>query len=476
MTSEGLTIWEVLEGVTALAGEVPFFVVRRDGEIVGRSLGAEGFRLGRLELNGRMWGVRTHRLEGDMDALFGRVWEGETLLYESAEGEQRAFRIYTQPLPRVLPQMMLVRLDPTRLSYSRDGVELLPASSYHGMVAFHDLWTRSSKMKELFQMIERVAEIDVTVLVRGESGTGKERVAQALHAMSKRAHKPFVAFNCAAFTPTLLESELFGHVKGSFTGAIRDHQGLFAAADGGTIFLDEIAEMPLELQAKLLRVLQERVYTPVGATQSRSVDVRLISATHRSLRQAVLAGTFREDLMYRLRVVPLWLPPLRDRREDIEPLLSLFLQKITGARRSPFLRVHPAAMQALLDHSWPGNVRELQNVVAYASAVGTGDTLLLSFLPPEFREGEGGRLAKVSEAVRPVSSVVSPSLAVGGVGVQAESEISILESEREAILDSLRRHHWRKGRAAEELGMHRTTLWRKIKEYGLDRPLGAGDA
>ncbi|MCB9639173.1 MAG: sigma-54-dependent Fis family transcriptional regulator [Myxococcales bacterium] len=418
-----------------------------------------------------MWSMREHRLEGDVGALFERMWQGETLLYENADGEQRAFRIFTQPLPQVSPTLLLMRLDPTRLSYSRDGVELLSHEKYSGMMPFHDLWTRSTKMKELFQIIERVAEIDVTVLVRGESGTGKERVAQALHSMSKRANKPFVAFNCAAFTPTLLESELFGHVKGAFTGAIRDHQGLLAAADGGTIFLDEIAEMPLELQAKLLRVLQERVYTPVGGTQPRSVDVRLISATHRSLRQAVMEGSFREDLMYRLRVVPLWIPPLRDRREDIEPLLSLFLQQLSSARRHIFSRIHPAAMQALLDHPWPGNVRELQNVVAYASAVGSGDTLMLSFLPPEFRESDawhqGSKPPEERYEVKPIKPLMERSSSSDELDLDSPS---LAESERNAILDTLRRHHWRKGRAAEELGMHRTTLWRKIKEYGLDRP------
>ena len=196
-----------------------------------------------------------------------------------------------------------------------------------GSQNFHGLLSRSPGMRDVFQIIENAAETEATVLVRGESGSGKELVAKAIHELSARHKAPFLAINCAALSSNLLESELFGHVRGAFTGAIKDHNGLFQRADGGTLFLDEVAEIPLELQAKLLRVLQERNYTPVGGDRSINVDVRIVAATHRSLREEVKRGRFREDLMYRLRVVPIFIPPLRERREDISLLIWHFISQ-----------------------------------------------------------------------------------------------------------------------------------------------------
>jgi len=303
---------------------------------------------------------------------------------------------------------------------------------------FDGLASRDPAMQLVFQTIRNVAETDATVLIRGESGTGKELVARALHAESHRRDGPFVAVNCAALTPTLIESELFGHRKGAFTGAVSDHQGIFLQAHGGTLLLDEVAELPLAVQAKLLRVLEQRVVVPVGGSREIAVDVRIVAATHRALRQEVKLGTFREDLMYRLRVVPLFLPALRERRGDVELLLRHLLKEFNDRGPRQVDHIAPDAMQALLDYSWPGNIRELRNVVEYAFAVGRGGEIKLTQLPPEFREG-GVRLAAEPAGV----------------------------SEAERISSALRQSGGRVGDAAELLGMSRPTFWRRRKKYGL---------
>ncbi len=311
---------------------------------------------------------------------------------------------------------------------------------------FQGLTSRDPAMKRAFQIIRNVAETDTTVLVRGESGTGKELVARALHAESHRREGPLVAVNCAALTPSLIESELFGHEKGAFTGAASTRDGLFAQADTGTLFLDEVAELPLDVQAKLLRVLEERVFTRVGASTATSVDIRVIAATHRALRQEVKRGRFREDLMYRLRVVPIFLPPLRERPGDVELLLRRFLDEFNGRGPRHASSIAPDAMRALLDHSWPGNVRELRNVVEYAFAVGRGSELLLEELPPELRE-------------RTAEKAVTGPAAVAPASVGAE--------EATRILTALEAAGGNIGEAATMLGMSRPTLWRKRKKLGI---------
>jgi transcriptional regulator with PAS, ATPase and Fis domain len=312
-----------------------------------------------------------------------------------------------------------------------------------GSQNFHGILSRSPAMLAVFRLIENAAETAVTVLVRGESGTGKELVAKAIHDLSIRKNAPFLAINCAALSSNLLESELFGHVRGAFTGAIKDHSGLFQRAHGGTLFLDEVAELPLELQAKLLRVIQERNYIPVGGDHSVTVDVRIIAATHRSLREEVKQGRFREDLMYRLRVVPIYLPPLRERREDIALLIWHFVHQHNSANFRKIEKIEPHAMRTLLDHLWLGNIRELQNVVEYAFAVGRGTTLRLSELPPEFREPRS--------VVKSINSTLPPST----------------EQEAIAISQALIQSNNRVSYAAQLLGMSRATFWRKRKLYGL---------
>lgn len=305
-------------------------------------------------------------------------------------------------------------------------------------VEFQGLLTRSPSMRQLFRLVERVAPTQETVLVRGETGAGKELVARAVHALSGR-EGPFRAINCAALPPNLLESELFGHARGAFTGAVRDRPGHIQLADRGTLFLDEVAELPLELQAKLLRVLETRTVMPVGGRDPIPVDVRLVSATHRSLRREVEAGRFRSDLMYRIRVVPIFLPPLRDRPEDILLLCEHFIEQ--GNARGPrrIEEVSPEALALLQAHDWPGNVRELENVIRYAFVIGEGPRLLPTDLPPEFFEPDEVR-----------------KRGQDGSGAEAERiRAALAESggNREA--------------AARLLGISRATLWRRMRTLGL---------
>ncbi len=308
---------------------------------------------------------------------------------------------------------------------------------------FYGILSRSPTMEPVFQLIQNAATTEVTVLVRGESGSGKELVAKAIHDISGRSHGPFLAINCAALSSNLLESELFGHVRGSFTGAIKDHSGLFQRANGGTLFLDEVAELPLELQAKLLRVLQERSFIPVGGDQALDVDVRIVAATHRSLREEVKKGHFREDLMYRLRVVPIFLPPLRERREDINLLLWHFIRQNDSASSRQIENIEPQAMRVLMDYRWPGNIRELQNVVEYAFVVGNGPDISLIDLPPEFRENQS--------EVNYIPEKINLSA----------------DEEEDSIRLALEQSKGRVTAAAKLLGMSRATFWRKRKFYGI---------
>jgi transcriptional regulator with PAS, ATPase and Fis domain len=297
-------------------------------------------------------------------------------------------------------------------------------------------------MDPLFQRVRRVARADCAVLVRGESGSGKELIARAIHTLSRRAEAPFRAINCATLSPTLLESELFGHVRGAFTGAVRDHTGLFKQANRGTIFLDEVAEMPLDIQARLLRVLEEKTFFPVGATTPVSVDVRIVSASNKALRRAVAAGRFRDDLRYRLRVVPLFLPPLRSRTGDVEALLWHFIDRFTEQGLGRIDGVSRAAMEALRAYPWPGNVRELRNVVEHAFIVGEDAILDLDDLPPELRGEE------------PPDD-------------EPRTTTPLRQLERERIVAALAKHRGRRGLAAAELGISRSTLWSKLQKYQL---------
>lgn len=340
---------------------------------------------------------------------------------------------------------------------------------------FHGLWTRDPAMKRVFRVIEKVAGEEETVLVRGETGTGKELVARALHDRSQRHAGPFVAINCAALPAMLLESELFGHVRGAFTGAVKDTQGQFQLAHRGTLFLDEVAELPLELQAKLLRALETHTVLPVGGREPIAIDVRVVSATHRALRREVEAGRFRADLMYRLRVIPVFLPPLRERPHDVELLCRHFVEQLNARGRRRVEKMDARALEVLERYDWPGNVRELRNVLAYAFAIGEGPILDLDDLPPELvrPELDRERAALIAPALAH-EAVVAPASAPPWTGAtpppnvqEAVSASALLDDERSKIRAALSAAEGVRERAAELLGMSRVTLWRRMRDLGL---------
>ena len=316
------------------------------------------------------------------------------------------------------------------------------------VVQFHGMWTRDPAMKRAFHVIRRAAAREVGVLVRGPTGTGKELVAHAIHALSPRAQGPFRAVNCAALPPSLLESELFGHVKGAFTGAVRESSGIFRAAHRGTLFLDEVAEMPLELQAKLLRVLETRTVIPVGSTDAVAVDARIIAATHQPLRAAVQEGRFRADLMYRLRIVPVFLPPLAARRGDVELLTHKFLDELNAQGGRRITRIAPGALDALVEYAWPGNVRELRSALEYAYVIGDGPVLVETDLPPEI-----------------TGMTVAPSRPITAPAIDDRDH-----PDARRIRTALARAAGNRERAAQILGISRVTLWRRMRSYGLLEP------
>jgi len=304
---------------------------------------------------------------------------------------------------------------------------------------------RSRAFREVLRLAETVAPTEATILLTGESGTGKEVLARYIHRLSARATGPFLSINCAALPEGLLESELFGHVRGAFTGAVRDKKGLLTAARGGTFFLDEVGEMSAATQAKLLRTLQEREITPVGATAHVPIDVRFIAATNKDLEEEVRRGTFRRDLFYRLNVVAIHLPPLRERREDIPLLAEHFLARWAQAQGRPVPTLTPAALELICGYAWPGNVRELENALEYALVLSHGQTITPEHLPPRLRQPERGAL--VSE--RPVPNPTLEAI------------------ERAYILWVLQAEGGNKTRAAEVLGIDPSTLHRKLRRYGL---------
>jgi two-component system response regulator GlrR len=263
---------------------------------------------------------------------------------------------------------------------------------------FKNIVARSEKMQQVLEVVARIAQMDSTVHIQGESGTGKELIARAIHLASPRKDKAFVAINCAALPETLLESELFGHEKGAFTGAVKNSRGLFAQAHEGTLFLDEIGDMPPSLQVKLLRVLQERQFYPVGSEQSLSVDVRIIVATNKNLAELVKQDLFREDLFYRIHVIPIELPPLRERREDIPLLAEYFLKKFSSQMNKKIKGLAPAALQRLMLHEWPGNVRELENTIEYATAMTLQDVITDDLILPGKGEAFEETLKPLTEA------------------------------------------------------------------------------
>ncbi len=317
-----------------------------------------------------------------------------------------------------------------------------------------ELVGQSPRMREVLALVDSVAPTPTTVLIQGESVTAKELVARASHTRSPRRARPFVAVNCAALTETLLESELFGHLRGAFTGAIAEHTGLFVTADGGTLMLDEIGEIPPPLQAKLLRVLQEGEVRPVGATESRTVDVRLIAATNADLAERMRAGRFREDLYYRLNVVCIQLPSLRERPEDIPLLAHHFLAQHARRLRKRLTRIEPDALDALLAYRWPGNARELENAIERAAVLGHGGAVRLADLPAQLR------------TLHPADKAESPGYA--HLRFAQARDLALTSFERRYAADLLRRAKGNVSEAARDAGLDRSNFKRILRRCGLD--------
>jgi DNA-binding NtrC family response regulator len=318
---------------------------------------------------------------------------------------------------------------------------------------FENIIGKSVAMQRVFDVIRKVADTDLTVLIRGPSGTGKELVANAIHYHGPRRTKPLIKVNCAAFSRELVESELFGHEKGAFTGAVSAREGKFEIADGGTLLLDEIGDMSLETQAKILRVLQEREFERVGGNRTLKVDVRVLAATNQDLEAKVKDGSFREDLYYRLNVVPIVLPPLRERPEDLPLLIERFLTAAATRMKREHKTLAPDAYRALLAHEWKGNVRELEHAIEQAIALASGAEIRLDDLPAAIRPQVGGEVQPGSD---------------GAVSFKEAKQLVIERFERQFIAEALTRHHGNISKAAEDMGMYRQHLQIKLAEYGID--------
>lgn len=314
---------------------------------------------------------------------------------------------------------------------------------------FDSFLTDDPKVKKIVQLVKKVANSDMTILILGESGVGKEVLARAIHSASNRSTRPFISINCGAVPETLLESELFGHIKGSFTGAVKDKEGLFAAADGGTLLLDEIGETPPAIQVKLLRALEDKSITPIGDTKARSIDVRIIAATNADLENHVKQGRFRPDLYYRLNVFPVTIPPLRERPSDIALLANYFIKRHCLKLEIPEKEISPETIELLQNYPWPGNIRQLENVLERAAVLARGTVIMPGDLP-ELNDGEAGASSRHGILFKPIPDLEA--------------------IEKAYIYFVLSQNDWQKARAAKILGIDSSTLYRKIERYGLKLP------
>lgn len=328
--------------------------------------------------------------------------------------------------------------------------------------SFEGIIGKSAEMEKIFRLLPVLAETDSSILITGETGTGKDLIAEAIHRASPRAKGPFIKVNCGALPETLLESELFGHVKGAFTGAVNDKPGRFRLANNGTLYLTEIGDLPLTLQVKLLTFLDDRVVYPIGSTRSYQVDVRIIAATHRNLEKMVAEGSFRKDLFYRLNVVRLHLPPLRERKEDIQMLLEHFMRLFAKKLNKRIKGFSPQALQKLKNYYYPGNVRELRNIVEYAINVCDKEMISLNHFPPYLLEEKQEKNYISIKTMEDTSKGVESSPKLDYKVTNNWSDI-----ERKMILDALTKARGRRTEAAKLLGWARSTLWRKMKKYNL---------
>jgi two-component system response regulator HydG len=363
---------------------------------------------------------------------------------DAVESMQRGAAYYfTKPLKIEHVRKVVAASLEARAEKKREHAAVVPTDPSR---AFPEIVATTPPMMRVFEMVNQIAPTNATVLVLGESGTGKELIAKAIHGLSPRRNRPFVALNCAALSEGILDSELFGHEKGAFTGAATAREGRFEFADKGTLFLDEVGDMPLPVQVKLLRVIQERKITRVGSNEAIEVDVRLIAATHKNLEQEVRKGTFREDLYWRLKVVSIQVPPLRERKGDIPILADRFVKEFSRRHGRDVRRITPDALRLLIQYDWPGNVRELENVVESMVLLATTDNLGASNVPPELQE------------TRPGTALVA---------VDALDGMTLKRVERELIRLNLQKYEGNRGRVAKALGISERTLYRKLKEYGM---------
>jgi DNA-binding NtrC family response regulator len=429
-----IAVSEPFEGLTA-AVERDVDVVLSDIQMPHLS-GMELFR----EIKARRPGIEVVLMTGEatVDAAVAAMKAG-------------VYDYLTKPLVD-LERVSLVVEKAAELTRFRERASMLE-SSLEAKESFEDLVGQSHKMTELFRMLEAVAPSSASVLVQGETGTGKELIARAVHRRSTRKHGPFVTVNCAALSESLLESELFGHVKGAFTGAVADRPGLLRAADGGTLFLDEIGDMPLATQVRLLRVLQEGEIKPVGSHNTVHVDVRVIAASNVDLARAAERGRFREDLFFRLNVIALQVPPLRDRPEDIPPLVYHFLRKYSRKTGKSVTAVSSKGMDVLTTHGWPGNVRELENAIERAVVLATGSAVDTRDLPAGL--GNAG----------PSSDLDAASLS--HLPLASAKRLAVMAFERRYLTNVLRREHGNVARAAAAAGVDRSNFRRLLKEYGV---------
>ena len=342
------------------------------------------------------------------------------------------------------------------LNTTTDSDELLFSNTHESLNGHPSMVGRSRAMKEVFKTIGLVAKSPATVLITGESGTGKELVARAVHRSSETPNGPFIAINCAALVETLLESDMFGHEKGAFTGAVGRQEGKFSLARGGTIFLDEVGELSPAMQAKLLRVLQYKEYTPLGAKQAQHSDARVITATNVDLEQKVQDGSFREDLYYRLQVINIHLPPLRERKEDLMDLIQTLLGRINQELHSNVTHISKDVLSCMEAYQWPGNIRELENVLMKGVALSHGDTFTRELLPEQILGHSNDIIRRIAE--KPLT------------------DRSLKDMEKEHISRILEANNWHRGKACEVLGISRPRLRRMINEYGLVPPQGLGDS
>ncbi len=389
--------------------------------------------------------VKEHSLPCNVILITGNA-SAETAVEAMKEG---AFDYITKPLNFEKLKVLIEKaVEKSRLIAEN----LYLRQQLRGKYKFDNIIGNSPAIQPVFYRMEKILHTDSTVLILGESGTGKELVARAIHYNGSRKEKPFIVINCGAIPAELLESELFGHVRGSFTGAVADKPGKFEVANKGTIFLDEIGTMPLQLQMKLLRVLQEQEIERVGSTRRTKLDVRVISATNADLEERVLRAEFREDLYYRLNVIPIHLPPLRDRREDIPLLAKHFLKKICTDMRRPVLELTPLAARALENYEWPGNVREMENVIERAVALTDGDIIDRQDLPAKI-----GGISKENSYL--------PTLQIPDEGLDLTAAIANIE--QALIKQAMDKSKNIKARAATLLNINRTTLVEKIKRYNM---------